>query len=112
MAPSPKPKVVKDPAYLAYVRGLPCRFWNWESVHRDGNACRPWDTIGKGRSEVSHLDGKSRDDRVLPMCGGCHRTEKVSWHNGQRTFCRHYGVTKEALIRAAERLYADYKRSR
>ena len=105
----PKPKAVKDAKYLAWVRKQGCFFGVWVSAFCGTPDCRPWDTIGNGPSEVSHLDGKSRDDRVLPMCGGCHRTSKVSWHNGQRTFCRHYGVTKAELIQEAEALYRSWR---
>lgn len=101
MRPMPKPTVVRDQAWLAYLRTLPCFF------HPDGS-CRDWTTIGKGPSEVSHLDGKSRDDRCLPMSGACHRTGAVSWHRGQETFCQHFDVTKDELIAAAEHLYAEF----
>lgn len=102
MTAHPKPKVVKDPKYLAFVRQMPC----W-ARGRQGSQCGH--TIGNGPSECSHLDTKSRDDRVLPMCGGHHRVFRVSWHNGQETFCEVYGVTKAQLIREAEQLYTAYK---
>lgn len=97
----PKPKVVNDPAYLKWVRQRHCWF---PMVY--GHRCT--DTIGSGLSEASHLDGKSRDDRVLPMCGLLHRTGKFSWHAGQRTFCRRLGTTKAQLIAEAEHLYTQY----
>lgn len=96
----PKPTVVRDEAHLIFVRTLPCHF-----IERGD--CNHWTTIGKGYSEASHLDGKSRDDRVLPMCGGHHRTNALAWHGGQRTFMAHYFVTKDGLIAAAEALYRD-----
>lgn len=98
----PKPVRIKDPDYLAYVRTLPC----WEAG-RFYHICA--DTMGKGLSEVSHLDGKSRDDRVLPMCGLTHRTGRWSWHNGQKSFCQHHDTTKTQLIREAEALYHQWK---
>lgn len=101
--PHPKPKAVKDPAWLKVVRQMPCWFLRFGFTQ-----CNPDDTIGSGVSEVSHLDGKSRDDRVLPSCGGHHRTNRFNWHNGQQTFCRHYGVTKDELIAEAEALYAEW----
>lgn len=58
MTATPKPKTVKDPEWLSHLRTLPCHF------HPQGN-CNHWTTIGKGPSEVSHLDGKSRADRWL-----------------------------------------------
>lgn len=102
MAPSPKPKVVKDPAYLAYVRTLPC----WLCGQRSS------DTMGKGLSEASHLDTKSRDDRCLPMDGSCHRTGRVAWHSGQKSFCAYWGKTKAQLIRDAEGLYREWVASK
>lgn len=104
MAAIPKPKTVKDPAYLAYVRTLPC----W-ARRTHPHICR--DTLGKGLSECSHLDGKSRDDRVLPLCGLAHRTAGWGWHAGQRSFCRYFNTTKKQLIQEAESLYAAFQES-
>lgn len=103
MSAVPKPTVVKDAAHLAFIRTLPCWFAHW------GN-CDRFATIGTGPSEASHLDSRSRDDRVLPKCGGHHRTNPVSWHSGQETFCLTYGVTKEELIAEAEALYRERQR--
>lgn len=102
MTAHPKPVVVKDPAFLAYVRTLPCWLYG-----KDYHVCA--DTIGKGLSECSHLDGKSRDDRVLPMCGLAHRTGRWSWHSGQKSFCQHHETTKAQLVWIAEQLYRTYK---
>lgn len=95
----PKPKVVRDPQWLQAVRQMPC--------HLCGQ--RSGDTMGNGLSEASHLDTKSRDDRVLPMCGECHRTGGYSWHSGQKSFCEYWGVTKDHLIAEAEHLYRVYR---
>lgn len=100
----PKPKTVKDPKWLAAVRQMPC----W-SAGRDHHICS--DTIGHGPSECSHLDGKSRDDRCLPMCGLAHRTGNYAWHAGQRSFCRYHHVTKAQLIEQAESLYRQFQES-
>lgn len=105
MPPVPKPKTVRDPQWLQTVRTMKCHF-------HGSFQCNTRDTIGRGPSEASHLDGKSRDDRVLPMDGGCHRTGIFSWHRGQQTFCQNHRTTKEALIREAERLYRTYKEGR
>lgn len=105
MTAHPKPKTVRDPAWLQVVRQMPC--WCYGKGHHE--LCT--DTIGTGPSECSHLDGKSRDDRVLPMCGLAHRTSRWSWHAGQQSFCREYGVTKAQMIREAEALYRVWKES-
>lgn len=99
--PVPKEGKVKDPAYLAHVRTLPCRV---ASRHHECG-----DTMGKGPSEVSHLAGRNRDDRVIPLCGVAHRTGRFAWHAGQRTFLMYYGLTKAGLIAEAEAMYADWK---
>lgn len=99
MRPQPKPKTVKDDAWLKVVRTMPCHMCGQRSP----------DTIGNGLSEASHLNTKSRDDRVLPMDGSCHRTGRVAWHRGEDTFCVYWNTTKEKLIAEAEALYAAYK---
>ena len=100
MAPSPKPKTVRDPKYLAWVRCNPCRF--------EGPGCDYRFAMGKG-VEVSHLKGRSNDSYVTPLCPGHHRTNPVSWHNGRETFMAHHGLTFAQLMDEAEQLYAAYK---
>lgn len=105
MPPVPKSLVVKDPKYLAFLRTRPCHFLRFGD-------CNPFDTMGNGRSEASHLTGKSRDDHAISACGGHHRTNRVSQHNGMRSFCKHYGLWKEDLIREAESQYAKWREGR
>lgn len=100
----PKPEVVRDAKWLKVVRQMPC-WGRRDDVH--GHQCG--DTLGKGLSEASHLDSKSRDDRVLPMCGFLHRTGPMAWHHGQATFCLYHEVTKAELIAEAEALYRTYQ---
>lgn len=102
MTAHPKPVVVKDPAYLAHIRTLPCLLKG-----RMGHTCG--DTIGNGPSEASHLAGKSRDDLAVPMCGVAHRTGKDAWHNGRRSFCKRWGFWHDDLIRDAETAYRKWR---
>lgn len=103
MPPVPKPVVVKNPKYLAYIRTLPC----WVRQRYPLHVCA--DTMGNGRSEVSHLRGKSDDGCVMPLCGAAHRTAPYAWHNGARSFCKYFGVWKDELIAQAERHYAEWR---
>lgn len=105
MPPVPKSVVVKDPKYLAWLRQRPCHFLRFGD-------CNPFDTMGNGRSEVSHLASKSRDDLTLPCCGGHHRTNKHSWHSGRRSFCLHYHLYLDDLISEAAALYKAYKEAK
>ena len=105
MKPQPKPTVVRDAAWLKELRQRPCHFGPL------GN-CNPYTTMGKGYSEVSHLDGKSRDDRAQSACGGHHRTNLISWHSGQKSFLKHYGLDKDVLIAEAELAYTTWKEGR
>ena len=105
----PKPKVVKDPKYLAYVRTLQC----WAFMRGEGRHCN----YAFGRSgpdgtrltEPNHLRTRSDDSCVIPLCPGHHRTNTVSWHNGEETFCGHHRTSKEDLIREAEALYTQWR---
>lgn len=102
MSPAvPKPVVIRDPKYLEFLRTLPCHFAAL-------GGCDNRFTRGKV-SDVSHLDGKSRDDRALPSCAGHHQTNTISWHHGKATFCRHYGLTESELWREAEAMYRTWK---
>lgn len=99
----PKPKRVKDPEWLKAVRLMPC-------VNYSKGECRTYDTIGHGPSEASHLAGKSLDSHTVPMCGGCHRTHRYSWHHGKKSFCLHFGWTEDELLAVARSSYAAWKR--
>lgn len=99
MTACPKPRTVRDAAYLRYLRTLPCHFARFRDCS---------DPLGTG-IEVSHLQGKSRDDLTLPSCPGHHRMNRVAWHNGARSFCLYYATWKEDLIREAEAAYAAWK---
>lgn len=64
MTPCPKTKPLRDPAYLAWLRKLPCA------------------VCGRGPCEAAHQrllgggTGSKPDDRyALPMCQGCHESE-------------------------------------
>lgn len=97
-----KPKVVKDPEWLKVVRQMPCRV--------EGPTCHYGFGWGGARvREPNHLRKRNDDSCVTPLCPGHHRTNTVSWHNGEKTFCRHYGLTKTALIREAEAAYRLWK---
>lgn len=106
MPPVPKPVVIHDPAYLRWVRETQrCRV---EDDRCNYTFARPGPN-NERMVEPNHLRTRSDDSCVIPLCAGHHRTNTVSWHNGQETFCREYGTTKEELIHEAEMLYHSYK---
>lgn len=95
----PKPTVLRDPAYLQWLRTRLCHLGS----HGD---CLPHDTMGKGFSEAAHTKGKSRDDLAYPLCGGHHRTGKFSWHRGSKTHQRHYEYD---AVEVAQQYYQSFK---
>lgn len=102
MPSHPKPKTVKDVAYLQWVRTRMCHLGD----HGD---CLPHDTMGKGFSEAAHTQGKSRDDLAYPLCGGHHRTGPHSWHRGSKTHQWHY---RYDAVEVAKNYYALYQESK
>lgn len=108
MPPVKKPTVVKDPDWLKVVRQMPCRVEGPECNYAFGRL----GSDGQRLCEPNHLRKRNDDGCVVPLCPGHHRTNTVSWHNGERTFCRHYGFTKAELIAEAETLYRTYKEGR
>lgn len=99
MSAIPKPRTVKDAAWLRHLRTLPCHFARFRDCS---------DPLGTG-IEVSHLQGKSLDSAALPSCPGHHRMNRIAWHNGARSFCLHYALWKDDLIHEAEAQYAAYR---
>ena len=98
----PKPRPVKDARYLAWVRTRPCVCSGWKDCNYD------FSLTGTRQNEVNHLQGRSNDSLVIPLCPGHHRTNPVSWHHGQATFMAKYGWTKDQLLAHAEQLYRGW----
>ena len=103
MTAVPKPVVIRDPKYLAFLRTLPCHFQHW------GN-CDFGFAFVRNQCEASHFLGRNDDSAALPLCPGHHRTNAVAWHRGEQTFCMVYSVTKAQLVGEAKTLYAEYHR--
>lgn len=89
----------RNPAYLAWIRTLPCC------------ACGV-----EGRSEAAHVgaDGgvsmKASDLSCIPLCADCHTQRADSYHRiagGRRGFERRYRLKLAALVR---RLNAEWRK--
>jgi hypothetical protein len=77
----------KNPAYLAFIRKLPCsvccKTWGIEAAHFGGRG----------------LGQKSSDLQTLPLCRKCHRTGPESYHTlGPRRFAEVHQIDPEKLI--------------
>lgn len=78
----------RDPAYLAWIRDMPC--------------------IGcgiEGHSEAAHTgrDGgmsmKASDYSAVPLCSGCHTQAPDAYHRvGKRAFERRHGLCCERIV--------------
>jgi hypothetical protein len=93
---APRPAEKSAPAFLQYIRGRECAF-------ADHGGC-------EGKIEAMHLDfagGKGMSTKVadsfaIPACSYHHRRQHT---RGWISFCREFGVTKEQLLAAADRLW-------
>jgi hypothetical protein len=88
----------RNPAYLAWVRTLPC------------TGCRR-----EGRSEAAHtgtdcgMSQKASDLTCIPLCADCHTQRADSYHRiagGRRGFERRYRLN---LVRLVARLNAEWR---
>ena len=90
----PKPKRVRDPAYLRWLRGLPCC------------ACAYLGFVQQSRTEAHHVKTRGSgggDDTAICIC---------KWHHqqfhllGRKTFGARYNLD---LVKLAQQLYRDFQ---
>lgn len=92
----------KDPAYLDWVRTLPCF------------ACKLLGMRQEGPSEAAHLGEirglrqKAPDTTAGPLCSGHHRTGPVAHHRIGRFFWSYLGLDRDELITTLNRGYKKY----
>jgi hypothetical protein len=103
-ARKPRPAVVKDPAYLAFIHEQACMILY--DPERRGECC--------GRTEAHHdrPHGSVKNDRrTVPLCAAHHRETPFSVHGGggHWKFAERYGISFEAEISRLNRLYEAEK---
>jgi len=90
MNPCPKTKPVRDKAYTAFIRSMPCLVCGKPSV------CHHEPLTGHGMSS------KGPDNESLPLCPVCHRERH---DHGRYTFYQLYNIDWKAFVVAYQRLY-------
>ncbi len=93
----------KDPAYLAFIRSMPCII----CLLRSGGDCAHQET----RTEAAHvgyrgLRQKCSDRETIPLCAWHHRLSPSSHHRLGRFFWVFHKITKATVITA---LHAKYE---
>lgn len=122
-----KPKPGDNPAFLAFVRTLPC-FVCYREVYEFFGS-EPWALIElleseatfpvqRTRTEAAHL-GRSTSRRGLkqkypdnesgPLCSDHHTRFKTSHHANARSFWDIHGIERDELIDQIQALYAQSK---
>lgn len=102
MAAVPKPVRIRDDAYTAYIRAMPCLLADREPCTCGGFV----DVVSKGyRTEVAHVRSRGAgggDEQTVPMC---HTHHSEAHRIGHKSFeARH----KLNLARIARRLRAEW----
>lgn len=97
-------------AYAWLIRALPCAACNPAPYGAPGLVARlvreTLPQIGRvRRSEAAHVvhsvgaDG-GKPEHLAPLCAGCHRTDRKSWHNaGCRVFASEYHIDMPQVAR-------------
>ena len=105
MRSATRKKTGKDPAYLKWIRTLPCVCcaigdWGpgWLEV-----LCRSLGAVGV-RLEAAHvgkrgLSQKCNDRETIPLCRWHHRTGPESHHRAAKRFWEIWAIDKTELIR-------------
>jgi hypothetical protein len=100
---APKRFRVRDPQYLAHVRGMHCLLWD-----RDPCTCGGFTDLG-GRpvTEVAHVRSRGAgggDDQVVPLCGRHHGEQH---RIGIRSFENRHGLDLAQVARQMRRRYLE-----
>ena len=100
MRSATRKKTGKDPAYLKWIRTLPCVCCRWPIF---------WETLHvqpreSGRIEAAHVGGrglsqKCNDRETIPLCRWHHRTGPESHHRAAKRFWEIWAIDKTELIR-------------
>lgn len=90
MNPCPKVKTVRDKAYTAFIRSMPCLVCGKPAV------CHHEPLNGHG------IASKGNDNESLPLCHGCHH-ERHS--QGRTTFYSNHGLAWVVCVKAYQGLY-------
>ena len=80
-------KPVRNPAYLRWVRSLPCL------------VCRTTRDVEAAHTGAHGISQKSSDLSAIPLCGKHHRTGDDSYHRlGPRRFAEVHGLNIRAIV--------------
>jgi hypothetical protein len=80
-------KPVRNPAYLRWIRSLPCL------------VCRTTRDVEAAHTGPHGLSQKSSDLFAIPLCGRHHRTGDDSYHRlGPRKFAEMHGLNIRATV--------------
>ncbi len=86
----------RDPKYLDWVRTLACLL------------CRTMCGVEAAHSGPHGIGQKASDFSALPLCGECHRTGKLSYHNlGPKFFALHGLLSRAELVMAYNMAYLE-----
>lgn len=84
LRPMPKPKRIKCPKFLEFIRWQPCAVCKRPASYDCKNQPHHLHTVGSGGSDFS----------AVPLCAVCH----TRWHNtGSKTFAQRSGVDLHAI---------------
>ncbi len=90
-------KVPPNPAYLDYIRMMPC-------LLAGSGGCA-------GIVEAAHvgergMGQKCRDEEAVPLCSGHHRTRPDASHQIGKRFWLHHGLDRDAAFTSLQELFA------
>lgn len=102
MRSATKRKAGKDPAYLSYIRSLPCC------------VCVALGASQTSLTESAHvgprgLSQKSSDRETLPLCCSHHREGQFCQHALGRFFFQHYDLDREFLLKMYQSNYDGHE---
>ena len=106
MRSATRKKTGRDPAYLKWIRTLPCVCCCFES-YRSGLIWEMLGTVmlvGIPVTEAAHVGGrglsqKCNDRETIPLCRWHHRTGPESHHRAAKRFWEFWAIDKTELIR-------------
>ena len=98
MRSATRKKIGKNPAYLAFIRTLPCEVcgaYPVEAAH-----------VGAGPRGFS---AKCPDNETIPLCARHHRTGKDAHHVLGRNFWSHHGIDRCKTIQQLNEAFEVFR---
>lgn len=109
MRSATKKRMGRNPAYLAWIRTLPCVCCEQLLRSLRSEQCGPTEAAHVGERGLSQ---KSSDLETIPLCRWHHTQSPEAHHRIGKKFWAYWGIARDALIKSLNERFESEKESK